>query len=168
MCPNLFNLVHEMGHDNCSQNAEHVTHSYYMHVNMSTFLSMRIWVHQQSNDTVCERHEKQLYKVLSFIMLPNKCYHGYIEEHFEDPSTYKICGPYGDLCSSCTCAYRSFSGDVSRAHLVGAFQAIIFDCGAVKAAKLVTFLTDKANMDKLKKTNSTMKAHIYIWYPTVL
>ena len=85
-------------------------------------------------------------------MLPAQCYYEAIKGYFKNPPTYVARGPYVDLCSFCNGKSKSFSGAISKDHLIGALQANIFDCGAVRADKFVTFLTDKDKMHKLKKS----------------
>ena len=140
-----------MGRVNREQNAERGTHSYSMYVYVTTFSSLWIRTQREHNPEVRARQEAALFEVLHFTMLPKKCYHEYIAEHFKNPMTYKSRGPYADQCSYCTGAYKTFSGDVSKEHLIGALLANIFDRSAVKADKFVAFLTDKANMNKFKK-----------------
>lgn len=98
------------------------------------------------------RHEKQLHEVIKSLMLPDRCYHKVIEEMFENPVTHASRGPFGNLCSHCAGDYKNFSGTISKEHLIGHLQTNIFDRGAVRADKFVAFLTDKSNMNKIKKS----------------
>ena len=61
-------------------------------------------------------------------------------------------GGCGDLCSYCDKSYLDFTGPVSKRNLIGALQANIFDRGSVRADKFVTFITDKDNDYKLRKS----------------
>ena len=85
-------------------------------------------------------------------MLPTQCYYEAIKGYFKNPATYVARGPCGDLCSFCNGKSKSFTGAVSKDHLVVALQANIFDRSAVRDENFVTFLTDKDNMHKLKKS----------------
>mmetsp|Transcript_14499 Transcript_14499/g.23551 ORF Transcript_14499/g.23551 Transcript_14499/m.23551 type:complete len:149 (+) Transcript_14499:74-520(+) len=129
------------------------THAYFSYLNVPTFLSLLIHAQRQKKSKVRERHVAQLYEILIFYILSSQCYHKTIEEHFENPAKYQSRGGYGNMCSYCTGAYKEFVGTVSKQHLVAALQANIFNRGAVRAEKFVNFLTDKSNMNKLKKVS---------------
>ena len=73
-----------------------------------------------------------------------------MERHFENPDTYVEREPCKTQCSFCTGEYKGFTGQVSKTHLIAALRANIFDRGSVQADKLVTFLTDKKNKNKLR------------------
>ena len=127
-------------------------HGYHVYINVSTFLSLWIRAQRQVDQHVRERNELQLYEVLWFLVLPDGCYHDKIERLFERPVTYARRGACHDQCSYCNGDYKDFAGRISKEHLIGALQANIFDRGAVRADKLVTFLTDKSNTNRLKKS----------------
>mmetsp|Transcript_15948 Transcript_15948/g.27187 ORF Transcript_15948/g.27187 Transcript_15948/m.27187 type:complete len:113 (+) Transcript_15948:1065-1403(+) len=55
------------------------------------------------------------------------------------------------MCSFCNGDYKKFAGRVSKPQLIGALQANIFDRGSVQADKLVSFLTDEKNTNRLRK-----------------
>ena len=150
--PNLYDLVQEMGRVNRLLDGVPGEHGYHVYLNVSTFLSLWIRAQRQTDAHVRERNEMQLHDVICFLVLPDGCYHDKIEKHFERPATYVRRGACDDQCSFCNGDYKDFCGRISKEHLIGALQANIFDRGAVRADKLVTFLTDKANTNKLKKS----------------
>ena len=150
--PNWNDLVQEMGRVDRAHDAKPGEHAYYIYQNVTTYLSLWIRSQRQPNPDVRNRHEKQLYEVMKSLMLPDRCYHEVVEEMFENPATYKSRGPCGNLCSYCTSDYKNFSGAISKERLVAHLQTNIFDRGAVRADKFVTFLTDKSNMNKIKKS----------------
>ena len=150
--PNLYDLVQEMGRVNRLLNGVTGEHAYHVYINVSTFLSLWIRAQRQVDQHVRERNEMQLYEVLRFLVLPDGCYHDKIEGQFEHPATYARRGACDDQCSYCNGDYKDFAGRISKEHLIGALQANIFDRGAVRADKLVTFLTDKSNTNRLKKS----------------
>jgi hypothetical protein len=104
-----------------------------------------LWVRTQGEENPALRHryESQLFQVLRFLVIPTKCYHEAIEEHFENPSTYESRGPCIDNCTFCCGEHVDLTGVISKRHLMGALQANIFLRGSVPANKLVTLLTDK-------------------------
>lgn len=150
--PNLYDLVQEMGRVNRLLDGVPGEHGYYVYLNVSTFLSLWIRSQRQTDADVRVRSEMQLYEVLRFLVLPEECYHNKIEQLFERPATHARRGDCDDQCSYCNGDYKDFCGQISKEHLIGALQANVFDRGAVRADKLVTFLTDKANTNKLKKS----------------
>lgn len=89
---------------------------------------------------------------MKYLLMPDKCYHEALEQYFENPATYTTRGGCEENCSFCNGDYKRFTGPISKEHLIGALQANIFDRGAVRADKLVTFLSDKKNTSKLKKS----------------
>jgi len=151
-CPNWHDFVQEMDRVDRSHLAEPGEHCYYLYPNVTTFLTLWLRSQRQTKKKVRDRHEKQLFDWLKAIILPEKCYHEYIEEYFENPATYKSRGPCGDQCSFCDGSFRKFSGAVSKPQLMCALQANIFDRGSVPADKFVSYLTDKKNQNKLRKT----------------
>ena len=160
MCPNWHDLIQEFGRVDRLLDSKLGEHGYFVYLNVGTFLSLWIRAHAQENTSVCERHTTSLFKVLRMLVLPTKCYHEAIEEHFENPTTYISCGPCTNACSYCTGEYKSISGQVSKAHLIGALQANIFARGVVRADKFVAFITDKANMYSIKRSVWGEKADV--------
>ena len=150
--PNWKDLVQEMGRVDRAHDAKPGEHGYYIYQNVTTYPSLWIRSQRQTNPDVRNRHEKQLYEVMKSLMLPDRCYHEVVEEMFENPATYKSRGPCGNLCSYCTGDHKNFSGAISKERLVGHLQTNIFHRGAVRADEFVKFLTDKSNMNKIKKS----------------
>ena len=107
LCPNLHDLVQEMGRVNREQNAERGTHSYSMYVCVTTFSSLWIRTQREHNPEVRAQQEAALFEVLHFTMLPKKCYHEFIAEHFENRMSYRSRGPYRYLWSYCIGAYKT-------------------------------------------------------------
>ena len=89
-CPNWHDLVQEIGRVNRQQTASHGEHSYWMYPNVPSYLSMWIHVQTQSNNAVRMRHLTQLNDVLRFMVLPTRCYHKVLEEHFENPEDLRV------------------------------------------------------------------------------
>ena len=153
LCPNWNDLIQEIGRVDRLLDALYGANVYCIYMNVKTFLSIWIRSQRQSNADVRRRHEKQLFQVLRFLVLPDRCYHEAIEEHFENPATYQSRGKCGNLCSFCTGAYKKFSGAISKDHLIGALIANIFDRGDnVSGDRFVGFMTDNKNMNRIKKS----------------
>lgn len=104
-----------------------------------------LWTRIQSekNESVRRKDTHDLFEVLQFLVIPSKCFHEAIEEHFQNPFTYVSCGPCLDNCSYCLHEHIAISGLVPKPHVIGALQANIFQKGAVNATKIVSLLTDK-------------------------
>ena len=125
---------------------------YYLFLNVQTFIFMWARTQSQSVDAVRACHESVLFKILTFLVLSDKCLHETIEEHFENPATCTSRGQCGDMCPFCTEGNIQYSSKISKEHFIAALTANIFDSGAFKAEKLVTLLTDKSNKHTIKKT----------------
>lgn len=126
--------------------------SYHMYINVPTFLSMWIRTQRQPTKELRSRHESQLINQLKALICPTQCYHSAIEEQFENPATYSSRGACGGLCSYCNPTERDCCGPVSKDRLVGALNANIFSRASVQADQLVSFVTDKANKNRLSKS----------------
>jgi superfamily II DNA helicase RecQ len=150
-CPNWYDLVQEAGRVDRLLNALRGMQRYTIFLNVPTFLILWLRIQSEENAAVRERHSTQLFEVLRFLVLPDKCYHEAIEEHFENPETYNSRGPCEDNCSYCLGHHVHFAGEVSKAHVIGALQANIFRKGSVDAKRLVSLITDKNHKYKLSR-----------------
>ena len=101
-CPNWQDLVQEMGRVDRLHRATRGTNAYYLYLNVVTFLSLWVRANHEQNEKVRHRYVDQLMEVLRFLVLPNKCYHEAIEEHFENPSTNQSRGGCGGMCCRTT------------------------------------------------------------------
>ena len=150
-CPNWYDLLQEAGRVDRLHSALPGQQSYRAYLNVTTFISLWIRVQSESVQNVRQRQLHQLFEVLVFLVLPCKCYHESIEEHFENPLTYQSRGPCVICCSFCTKSHINISGLVSRQHVVSALLSLVVgNREKLSVTSLVPLFTDKKNKHSLR------------------
>ena len=82
-CPNLYDLVQEMGRVNRLQCTLRGADTYYTYLNVTSYIMMWVRGQRQVNPVVCARHLTNLFQVLQFNIIPSRCMHEVVEEWFE-------------------------------------------------------------------------------------
>ena len=143
--PNMLDLVQEMGRVDRSHTGALGENSYHIYLNVPTYIQLWIRTQMDANATIRRRQSEDLLSTLKHLVLPTKCLHQIIEEHFENPANRKDIGPCTNNCSFCLAGDGvRVSGKVSKKKLVSILQANVFVDGSVPADKLVgMFTSDK-------------------------
>eukprot|EP00956_Cyclotella_meneghiniana_P031331 scaffold81936_cov56-Cyclotella_meneghiniana.AAC.2 len=111
----MYDLVQEMGRVNRTQQLDNC--SFQIHASLDCFVSS--FVRLMTNDEYGERMRTvaALTEVLRFLIIPDRCYHSFIETYFEWDSSAKV--GCGDMCSFCKGHASGFTGVFKRMQVVG-------------------------------------------------
>ncbi len=84
--------------------------------------------------------------ILKLLVLPNRCYHNILEEHFEHPSFYESEPSCNNQCSFCNgTTYANMCGPISKAHLISLLTTSVFENGKVSAMSLLSMISSPSN-----------------------
>ena len=94
--PNLYILFQTLGRVNRRLLALPGDHVYEIHLSLDLTISIFVRVKKQASPQERLIEERQLMEVLSFLVLPKKCYHSFVASYFEHvpsskKSNYKCC-----------------------------------------------------------------------------
>lgn len=165
--PNILDLVQEMGRVDRSHTGALGANSYHIYLNVPTYIQLWIRTQMDANAAIRSRQAEYLLLTLKHLVLPSKCLHQIIEEHFENPASREDIGPCSNNCSYCLCREwrERVSGEISKSKLINILHANIFINGSVPADKLVgMFTSDKgrhlrSNIWCGRSTKNPGKAH---------
>jgi superfamily II DNA helicase RecQ len=107
----MYDVVQEIGRANRSQNLDGC--SYCVYLSFLCLMSTFVRIMTSSNAQERQRLQMDLHDVISFLLLPQMCYHSFIESYFEWNEITK--NPCLDQCSYCTGATAQFTGVMKRA-----------------------------------------------------
>ncbi len=114
-------------------------------MNFNTFLSLWCRVQSEVNDVVRERQLRNLMEILTLLVLPRRCYHDAIENHFENPATYESNPSCNNNCSFCDGSYINLCGTISKSNLITVLTTILFQKGMTNAMSLISMISSNAN-----------------------
>ncbi len=81
-------MSQELGRVNHLQLALPEEHGYYIYVNVNTLIYLWMRTQGESNVNVRDRHVRQFMETMTMLLLPNQCYHEFLEQTFENLATY--------------------------------------------------------------------------------
>ena len=146
--PNLIDIAQEMGRvDRTHDDAARGEHRYDLYISFHCVMNLFLRVFRGATAAIREFEFSELFAVLHFVVLPTKCYHVFLEEHFERPSANADRNNCGDNCSFCTSEHLSFTKQFVREELVEVLKDCIFDLGPVTLAAFLKGLT--SNVDDI-------------------
>ncbi|KAL3793728.1 hypothetical protein ACHAWO_005411 [Cyclotella atomus] len=145
---NMYDVVQEMGRANRTQKLDNCSYSVY--VSFSCLLTSYVRIMASPNAQERRRLTRDLLEVVSFLLVPEMCYHSFIELYFEWETTAKQ--PCVNKCSYCTGACAAFTGSMKK----GAIQNVL--CEAILQNR-------NATPDSLKKAITQAKADIFHTVP---
>ena len=106
--PNLYILFQTIGRVNRRLLALPGDHVYEIHLSLDLTISIFVRVKKQASPQERLIEERQLMEVLSFLVLPKKCYHSFVASYFEHvPSSKK--SKY-KCCTYCRDDHEKFTG----------------------------------------------------------
>ncbi len=143
--PSWHEMVQEMGRVDRAHNSITDTNSYKIYMNFNTFLSLWQRVQSEVNDVVRQRQLGNLMEILTLLVLPRRCFHDAIENHFENPATYESNPSCNNNCSFCDGSYINLCGTISKSNLITVLTTIIFHNGVTNAMSLVLMISSNAN-----------------------
>ena len=94
--PNLYILFQTLGRVNRRMLALPGEHVFEIHLNLDLTISVFVRVKKQASPQERLLQQRQLMEVISFLVLPKRCYHSFVASHFEHvpslkKSKYKCC-----------------------------------------------------------------------------
>jgi len=126
-------MVQEMGRVDRLHTAEVGSNSYNIYLNLNTYLGLWWRVQSEKNASVRDRLNDELQSILRCLIMPQKCYHSMIEEHFENPNQRSMKEGCGEQCS------------FSKSALIAILTTQVFDKGFVPATSLVSKISSNEN-----------------------
>ena len=143
--PSWHEMVQEMGRvDRLHTDAVGIN-TYNIYFNLNTFLSLWLRVQSESKASVRVRLLDDLMDILNLLVLPSRCYHDVIEEHFEHPTLYDSTPSCNNNCSFCDGSYAILCGPISKAQLISLLTTNIFENGKVPAMSLLSTMSSPSN-----------------------
>ena len=144
--PSWHKMVQEMGRvDRLHTTTSETMNMYNIYLNLNTFLGLWLRVQKESNANVHARLSDDLMDILNLLVLPRRCYHDVIEEHFENPCSYESTPSCDSHCSFCDGTYVTLCGPISKAQLVCLLTTNIFENGKVYAMSLLSTISSPSN-----------------------
>jgi superfamily II DNA helicase RecQ len=141
--PTLVDLLQEMGRVNRGPRVPGDLHDrYHLYLNCNLFLSLLLRIMQEPSMKERSIQLKDLMEVARFLLLPERCYHLSLEEHFEDPGVFLNREPCYSKCSYCLGDHRHTTTHFRRASLVSFLNTKVFLLGPVPVAKLIKCIGD--------------------------
>ena len=111
---NLYDLVQELGQANRTQNLPDC--KYEIHCSFDCIVTAYIRIMQTETAAERTKLKEALMEVLKFLVVPEKCYHSFIEQHFEwEPFPKQECET---MCSKCCNECKDFTGLFYRRSVV--------------------------------------------------
>ena len=96
--PNLYVLMQTMGCVDRCLDAEPGTHTFEIHLSFDTLVTMFIRIKQGESNKEQSIQRVALFEVLEFLVIPDECYHSYLEHYFE-VVTDDNKEPCGEFCT---------------------------------------------------------------------
>jgi superfamily II DNA helicase RecQ len=139
--PTLIDLLQEMGRVCRGPRVPgDLQDRYHLYMNCNLFLSLLLLIKQEPNVKERSTQLTDLYEVLRFLLLPTRCYHVSLEEHFEDPNVAMNREPCYTKCSYCRGEHTQVTTTFRRESLISLLSTKLFILGPVPFAQIIKFL----------------------------
>ncbi len=145
--PSWHKMVQEMGRVDrlhTTSDVDGIVHSYNIYLNLNTFLALWLRVQTETDATIRARLTNDLMDIL-LLVLPRRCYHDVIEQHFEHPGSYNSAPSCDGHCSFCDGTYVTLCGPISKAQLLCLLTTNIFENGKVSAMSLLSTISSPSS-----------------------